>query len=311
MTALIIGAAGFVGRYLIDELNSRGYQVYATKLEQEIPNHKQAEFLNCDITRQQDIDDVIQKANPDCIFHLAAQSSVSASWNIMAKTFEINTLGAVKLLSSVNKLNKAIKVLLIGSSEEYGFSPETKMPVDENTAVNPANPYAISKAAQTMIGKMYYQSFGLTVTMVRAFNHIGPYQPLGFVVSDLCSQIAQIEKSILPPVLKVGNLSAKRDFSDVRDIVKGYADCITKGTPGEIYNIGSGKAISVEDILKLLLSMSETKIEVIVDESKFRPVDVPVVEANISKARKDFSYKPTISLESTLKETLDYWRDNV
>jgi GDP-4-dehydro-6-deoxy-D-mannose reductase len=308
LKALIIGASGFVGRYLIEELYNSNYEICATKLSTENLSTDKADVIDLDITNMCDIEHALRIIKPDVIFHLAAQSSVAVSWILMEKTFEINTLGTLKLLTAINNVNKNIRVLLVGSSEEYGFNIDTKMPVNELTEINPSNPYAISKATQTMIGKMFANSFNLNVIMVRSFNHIGPFQPVGFAVPDFCNCISKIEKNLIEPVIEVGNLSAKRDFTDVRDVVKGYVCCMKDGKKGEIYNIGSGKAVSIEYILNNLISFSNKRIQVKVDTNKFRPIDVQIVEADISKAKKEINYKVTFPLEDTLKKTLDYWR---
>ena len=175
----------------------------------------------------------------------------------------------------------------------------------------PGNIYAATKVCQNMIGSIYAKAYDLDLMMVRAFNHIGPGQAPMFVVSDFCKQVAEIEKGLREPVMKVGNLAAQRDFTDVRDVVKAYIKLIEVGVPGETYNVGSGNAKAIQAILDLIISMSSTDIKVQIDPNKLRPVDVPIIEADISKINQLTGWKPEIPLEQTIRETLDYWRQHV
>lgn len=308
MKALIIGGAGFAGRYLIDELLSRGYEVTATKMPFE-KKYPDCEFADLDLSGKEEICRLLKELRPDRIFNLAAVSSVKDSWNNVRAVFDANVSGVINLLDAVKENLPEARLLLCGSGEEYGFDINTKMPVTEDSPANPGNPYAISKLTQTLLGKMYARSFGLHVIMMRAFNHIGRYQRTGFVVTDFCKQIAEIEKGLKPPVIYTGNLEAMRDFTDVRDIVKGYASVIEKGEKGNIYNIGSGKCHKIEFILKTLLSMSRKGIEVKPDEAKYRPTDVPVIYADITKLQNSTGWRPEITIEESLKDILNYFRE--
>ena len=185
------------------------------------------------------------------------------------------------------------------------------MPVDEGTALRPANPYAVTKIAQDFLGLQYNISYKMPLIRVRPFNHIGPRQMPGFVVADFAKQIAEIELNQQEPIIHVGNLDAKRDFTDVRDMVKAYGVILEKGVPGDVYNIGSGKSVKIGDILDMLIGLSNSKIEKKLDVSKLRPSDVPEIVCNNTKIRNITSWEPTISLETTLKDTLDYWRNIV
>ena len=203
------------------------------------------------------------------------------------------------------------RILLVGSGEEYGNSQLGKMPISEEANLRPANIYAATKACTNMIGAIYAKAYDMELMMVRAFNHIGPGQASLFVVSDFCRQAAEIEKGLREPVIKVGNLTAKRDFTDVRDVVKAYVKLIQAGQAGETYNVGSGNAREIREILDLIISMSESEIQVEIDPNKLRPVDVPIIEADITKINQLTGWKPEISLEQTIRETLDFWRENV
>lgn len=214
----------------------------------------------------------------------------------------------MNLLEAVKDADKKPRVLLIGSGEEYGHIKKDECPIIEDNVLRPVNIYAATKSCQNMLGKIYSDAYGLDVMIVRAFNHIGPNQTPMFVVADFCKQVADIEKGKQEPVIYVGNLSAKRDFTDVRDVVKAYALLVKNGRRGETYNVGTGHAIEIRQILDEIIAMSDRDIEVKIDEKKLRPVDVPIIEPDIDKIRKEVGWQPVISLKQTLKETLEYWR---
>lgn len=312
MKALIIGAAGFVGSYLAENLiNEYGWTVYATKLEHETFSIEKVTVLTLDVLDGESVYELLQEIKPDYIFHLAAQSSVALSWKKPELTLDVNIKGCVHLLEAVRKLDYSPRVLLIGSGEEYGYLQDNEIPVKEDTVLRPGNFYAATKACQNMFGKIYADAYQMQVMMVRAFNHIGPGQAPLFVVSDFCKQVAEIEYGKREPVLYVGNLSAKRDFTDVRDIVNAYAKLIQKGSAGETYNIGSGHAVSIQSILDQIVAMSEKEIRVETDAGKMRPVDVPIIEADISKIVRETGWRPEIPLHVTLREVLEYWREQI
>lgn len=308
-TALIIGGAGFVGNYLAEYLHDIcGYFVNSTKLEQETLQSPYGEVYNLDILNQTEIENLIKDIKPDCIFHLAAQSSVALSWKRPQLTVDINVKGTVNLLEALKNVEYKGRVLLIGSGEEYGVIKEEECPITEENLLRPGNIYAATKACQNLLGGIYARAYGLDLMMVRAFNHVGPNQIPQFVVADFCSQVAAIEKGKQTPEIHVGNLSAKRDFTDVRDVVAAYAMIIEKGKTGETYNVGSGKAIAIDEILNRILSFTKEEIKVIIEKEKFRPVDVPIIEADITKLVTDTGWEQKIPLDRTLQETLDYWR---
>ena len=310
MKALIIGAGGFVGGYLIDELSAnRGWSVCATKLPNEsIHTKSSCDIFDLDILNEKDISDLIAKTCPDCIFHLAAQSSVAVSWEKPALTVDINVKGCVNLLEAVRKSGTKPRVILIGSSEEYGYAAKKQSCLGENITPEPANIYALTKHTQNLIGGIYGKAYGLDIISVRAFNHIGPGQSPQFVVSDFCKQVAEIEAGLKEPVIYVGNLSAERDFVDVRDIVRAYGDIADRGKSGETYNVGSGKAISIRKILEIILSLSSKEIYVETDKSRFRPVDTPKIEADISGLKTDTEWFPQIKLKDSISDIFEYWK---
>ena len=253
--ALIIGAAGFVGNYLINHLAiDKGMEVYATKLAHECIDNSNATVCDLNILEKQEIVDVLFKIRPDYIFHLAAQSSVGVAWRNPQLTIDVNIKGSVNVMDAIRELYYKPRVLLIGSGEEYGHIRQGETPINEENAIRPGNIYAATKACQNMFGRIYANAYDMDLMMVRAFNHIGPNQLPIFVVADFCRQVVEIEKGIREPVMYVGNLKAMRDFSHVRDVVRAYALLIEKGEKGETYNVGSGHAISIQDVLDLILS---------------------------------------------------------
>ncbi len=310
MKALIIGGGGFVGPYLVRHLaNDLGFEVTVTKTEKEVLNIQDAAIENLDILEIEQIVSLLQKIRPDYIFHLAAQSSVSVSWKNPGLTIDVNIKGSVNVLDAIRQLDYKPRVLLIGSGEEYGHIKEGECPIAEDNTLRPGNIYAATKSCQNMIGRIYSDAYDLDIMMVRAFNHIGPNQMPLFVVADFCKQVAEIEKGLREPVIYVGNLSAKRDFTDVRDVVRAYGLLVQKGEKGETYNVGRGNALSIREILDKILALSTVNIEVKVDPDKLRPVDVPIIEPDVTKINKATGWKPEISLDTTLRETLEFWRN--
>ena len=307
---LLTGAAGFVGPYLIREMKAGGWDVIATKLPSEsIEPVEGVEIRDLDVMKPSDLD-CLSEVQPDCVIHLAGISSVKFSWQNPDLTMDVNIKGVSHLLESIRKMQEKPRVLLIGSSEIYGLSQKRGVLLEDMPA-EPANYYAISKYAQEKMGFMLGNAYGIQVISTRSFNHIGPGQNDTFVVPSFCRQIAEIEAGLRNPVILVGNLNVSRDFTDVRDIVRAYRFLTEEGKPGTLYNVGSGKAVHLDDLLKKLISMSTRQISVRVDPSRFRPADMPYVQAGIDRLQRDTGWAPVHELEDTLRETLDSWREQV
>lgn len=307
MKAMIIGGAGFVGGYLIRELKAAGQQVCATCLENETIREDCGRYV-LDILDAKAVEDIIADIQPDVIYHLAAQSSVSLSWKKPRLTADINVIGTINVLEAVRSQEKKIRLLLIGSGEEYGFIRPDACPLTEDEPLNPGNIYAATKACQGMLGEIYARAYKMDIIMVRAFNHSGPEQLPVFVISDFCRQIAMIEKSDAPAVMSVGNLSARRDFTDVRDVVRAYRLLGEKGISGRTYNVGRGKAVAIQYILDTALGFSGADIEVKQDPARMRASDIPVIEPDTARIFSDTGWKAEISMEKTIEDTLNYWR---
>lgn len=304
---LITGGMGFVGKYLTVQL--AGDEIHVTRLENEPDCGIFAECHVLDICNSADTDSLIKQIQPDVIYHLAGQSSVAVSWKNPQLTIDVNVKGAVNLLEAVRKYSPESKVLIVGSSEEYGCMKGDK-PVSEDSLSAPENIYAVTKYSQEMLGRIYYRAYGIKTVMTRSFNHIGAGQSPMFVVSDFCRQAVRIEKGLAEPVIRTGNISVMRDFTDVSDIARAYIMLAEHGKSGEVYNVGSGKAVSVKSVLDIILSMTDAEISVEKDPERFRPADVMKIEADISKITADTGWKPEIPLEDTIKGIMDYWRKN-
>lgn len=310
--ALIIGGAGFVGKYLAEHLTGAcGYSVCSTKMKNEEIPGAEYDVVDMNLLVKEEVENVIKECAPDFIFHLAAQSSVAVSWSNPQLTVDVNIKGTLVLLDVLKEMEYQGRVLLIGSGEEYGRVRPEEVPIVEDTVLRPGNIYAATKSCQNMIAGIYAKAYNLNLIMVRAFNHVGPKQAPQFVVSDFCKQVVEVEKGLRDPVIHVGNLKAKRDFTDVRDVVAAYECLVRQGQSGETYNVGSGIAYSIEEILEKIIALSGQKIEVQVEKERLRPIDVPIIVADITKISEHTDWSMKISLEQTLKDTLDYWRGEV
>lgn len=315
---LITGISGFVGRYLAEYLLSRGeYGVIGTYrsddgLKQLNDLKDRIKLERIDLLNASSIGKVIVEYHPDYICHLAAATSPAASFKNPQMTITNNVLSELNILDTLRATNlKHLRTLIISTSEIYGLIDKADLPVDEDTPLRPINPYAVSKITQDFLALQYHLSYKLDIVRVRPFNHTGPGQGEAFVVPAFAKQIAEIEKGKKEPVIIVGNLDAKRDFTDVRDMVKAYELVLRKGEAGAVYNIGSGKSQKIKDILDTFLSLTDKKIKVEYDVAKSRPLDIPDVYCDVTRFHAVTGWKPEIPFEQTLKDTLDYWRNIV
>ena len=311
---LITGVTGFVGYYLVQHCrlfypHAEVFGLYHTKRPQQVSAALQQVLpLQANITQSEEVCRALAKARPDVIFHLAAQSSVTASWSDAVQTLQINALGAIHLLEAVRREHPTARIVLVGSGEEYGAVHPRENPIREECPLRPINPYAVSKATQDLYGYQYFVAYGLPIVRVRAFNHFGPRQSEAFVLPAFARQIALIEAGKAEPVVLVGNLQAKRDFLPVEDVVAAYLAVVERGQPGEVYNVGSGQARSIGEILDRLLALAKLPIRVREDAARMRPVDIPILEADISRIQAHTGWKPSVPFDSALRKTLDYWR---
>lgn len=309
---------GFAGSHLTDHLLEHGgaESVFGVALPTDNRRNirhieSQITLYEMDLSDYDAVEDMIASTAPDHIFHLAAQASVERAWKDPSGTLVNNINAELNILRAVVACDLAPKILVVGSADEYGLVATKDLPADEETPLRPLNPYAVSKIAQDYLGYQYFLSHGLYVVRVRPFNHTGPRQGLGFVVPDFCRQIVMIENGCQEPVMRVGNLSAQRDFSDVRDVVRAYHLALSKGEPGQVYNVGSSRAYSMREVLNMLLSLSEVEIKVEQDPERMRPSDVPVLVCDTRHFARTTGWEIRYRLEETLRDTLAYWRDRL
>jgi GDP-4-dehydro-6-deoxy-D-mannose reductase len=311
---LVTGVTGFAGSHLVDYMLTRGdCEIFGTqrwRSPTENIEHirDRMTLIECDLRDAASTSDMLEKVRPDFIFHLAAQSFVPTSWNAPSESLTTNVIGQVNIFEAVRRLGLPCRIQLACSSEEYGMVYPDEVPIRETNPLRPLSPYAVSKVAQDMLGYQYWMSWKVDSVRTRGFNHEGPRRGPVFVASDFAKQIADIEKGLKPPVVHVGNLDALRDFTDVRDMVRGYWLALEKCEPGEVYNICSGKAWKIRDMLDHLLGLSKVKIEVRQDPARLRPSDVPILLGDHSKFTKLTGWEPTIPFERTLADMLEYWR---
>ncbi len=313
--ALITGITGFAGGHLAAHLLVRGdVEVYGVAhdkgyglghLDRPVP------LVIADLRDPQVVEDVLLDAKPDHIYHLAAQAYVPASWRTPWDTFENNVRPELNILQMMVHKHLKARLLVVASNEVYGVVSPNRLPVDENSLLEPNNPYGVSKVAQDLLARQYFLSHSVDVIRARAFNHLGPRQSPQFVAANFARQIAEAEVGLREPVVRVGNLEAQRDFTDVVDVVHAYALLMYKGRSGEAYNIGSGQPRSVQSLLDSLLQISSVEVRVEQDPARTRPSDVSVIYGDISKLRADTGWEPTIPFEESLGRVLDYWREVV
>ena len=268
-------------------------------------------LIEGDIADPFSMDRLIGGVKPDRIFHLAAQSWVPGSQNAPATTIQLNIIGELNMLEAVRQSGIDPLIQIAGSSEEYGLVYPHELPIKETNPLRPLSPYAVSKVAQEMLAFQYFRSHNIKTIVTRGFNHAGPRRGHVFVTSQFAMQIAEIEKGLKPPLLYVGDLSSKRDLTDVRDVVRAYWLVLEKGKPGEMYNIGSGVTRELGEVLELMLGMTNAEIKVEKDPARLRPSDVKLLLADVSKFKELTGWEPCIPFEQTLKDELDYWRERV
>lgn len=273
-------------------------------------NHLKDQVIlhKADLTDRSSLDNVIRESCPDFVFHLAAQSNVAESWKEPEITMQTNTIGTLNLLEAIRASSSNPIIHIACSSEQFGLIETESLPLTEECPFNPLSPYSVSKISCDFLGFQYFKSYGMKIIRTRAFNHTGPRQSERFVCSSFAKKIVEIEKGLKPPVMTVGNLDAVRDFSDVRDIVRAYYLCVTKGSPGEAYVLASGKGRSIQDVLNALLNMSNTTIKIETDPNLLRPSDIPATYGDPTKFQKKTGWNSTIAFEQTLSDLLNYWR---
>jgi len=318
MRVLITGITGFVGSHLAEYLLSaqsevevfglRRWRSVTDELAGVLPLVR---LVDGDLLDPASLQRALAASRPTVIYHLAASSSVASSWDTPSEMIQVNTLGTLHLLEAVRQLDLDAVLVMAGSAECYGAVPAGSLPVKEGRPFAPVSPYAVSKAAADMLGYQYFQTFRLRTVRLRLFNHFGPRQSDRFVISAFARQIAEIEAEKRPPQLHVGNLEARRDFVDVRDVVRAYWLASSAGEPGAAYNVATGQVRSIREVLDHLLSLSEAVVEVVFDPGRLRPADIPELVGDAKLFRQATGWQPTVAFEQSLYDCLAYWRRRV
>jgi GDP-4-dehydro-6-deoxy-D-mannose reductase len=304
MRVLVTGAAGFVGSWLVPALVADGHTVWAAGQEgHALPAERAgAEWLGMDVTSADSVAAAVERAAPDAVCHLAGQASVGDSFGDPLGTWDVNATGTLRIASA---LPKGARLLLVGSAEAYGSVPEPEQPIREDRPLRPCNPYAASKAAAEMAALQAGESGGIQVVVARSFNHTGPGQDARFALASFARQLAIIRAGGAEPVLHVGNLSARRDLLDVRDVVRAYVRLMTSGEAGGVYNVCSGSARSMREAVDELVDLSGTRARVEVDPERVRPVDVPLLLGDNARLR-GLGWAPRIPFRQTLSDLLEW-----
>jgi GDP-4-dehydro-6-deoxy-D-mannose reductase len=305
---LVTGCSGFLASHMLQRLQQdAGSQVFGMT---EVPGFAfpGVKVSQVDIRRRDDVHHLLAEVRPDITFHLAAVTNVAFAWKNPSMAYEVNFIGSSNLLEAVQAAAPRSRLVLMSSAEVYRGGGS--LPISESSPTQALNPYALSKLAMEMLGDLYWKTHGLNVCKIRAFNFPGPGQDAKFVASDFASQIADIEKGKREAVIRVGNLAAVRDFSDVRDVAR-YVEAIgRRGRAGEVYNLCSGMSSPVRRILDILLALARIPIRTEVDERKFRPLDNPQIHGDPARLRGEFGLRPEFTLEQTLLDLLNFWRES-
>ena len=313
MRVLVTGVSGFVGGHVVDLLRAQdGVEVFG--LDSRPGNRARAlgiEVVQADLEDARSVREALERVRPARIVHLAAQSSPQRSWEDPAGTLRTNLFGLLHLLEAARTLSLAPRVLVVGSAEEYGLVRADELPLGEDAPLRPASPYAVSKVAQGFLAYQYATSHGLAIVRTRTFHHTGPRRGDQFAESSFARQLAEIEAGKREARLSVGNLDAVRDFTDVRDVARAYWALLEKGEPGEVYNVCSGRGVRLADLLDDLIALSGQRVEVSVDQTRLRRLDVPVLVGDPARLRAATGWSATTPLRDTLRDLLDHWRERV
>lgn len=318
MRALITGITGFAGSHLVEyllehqgEVEIFGTRRWRSPLDNIHHLLDKVTLVEADMTDYNAIYHTLAEVRPDFIFHLAAQSFVPTSWKAPAATFEANAVGQTHLFEAIRALELDPVVQIACSSEEYGLVYPDETPIKETNPLRPLSPYAVSKVAQDFLGYQYFRSYGIKAIRTRGFNHTGPRRGEVFVTSNFAKQLARIKAGLDKPVIRVGNLTAVRDFTDVRDTVRAYWLAVNHAKPGEVYNIATGNGITIQELLDRLIELTDVDVKVEQDPARMRPSDVEILIGDSSKFRADTGWEPQIPFEKTLRDTVEYWRERV
>lgn len=317
MRVLITGLTGPVGSFLADHLLTiPGLELHAFKRWRSDPRPI-AHLLGRVAIHEGDVEDafavdrVVAAVRPERVFHLAAQSYPSASWEAPIHTMRANVEGTLNLLEALRRHTPDAHVHIAGTSAQYGTVRPDEVPIREDRPMRPGSPYGVSKVAAELSGLQYHDNFGMHVVVTRSFNHVGPRQGDRCSIQTFCRQMAAIELGLQPPVLHVGNLEPRRDFTHTRDVARALWLLIERGAPGTVYNLCSGRATRIGDIVAMVLERGHVPVEVRTDPARLRPSDEPVLQGDNSRLRAATGWEPTITVEQIVDELLEYWRERL
>lgn len=318
MRALITGITGFAGSHLVEyllehqpEVEIFGTRRWRSRMENIDHLTDRITLIETDLRDYRSVHTCLEESQPDFVFHLAAQSFVPTSWNAPTDTLDTNVVGQTHLFEAIRALGLDPVIQIACSSEEYGLVHKEETPITEENPLRPLSPYAVSKVAQDFLGYQYFMSYGLKVIRTRGFNHTGPRRGEVFVTSNFAKQVARIAAGLDEPVIRVGNLEAIRDFTDVRDMVRGYWLAVNHATPGEVYNLCSGEGITIRELLDRLIELAGVDVRIEQDPARMRPSDVEILLGDRSKFERDTGWKPEIPFDQTLRDTYEYWRGRI
>lgn len=304
---LIFGVNGFVGGWLTREFAEHGYEVVGSDLGEAAAHEGLPGYFPGDLLDAGRVAAIVRDAHPDIVINLAAISSVGQSWKVPALTMQVNVVGTINILEAARTIEDSPKVLLVGSSEEY--APSDK-PLKETDQLDATNPYGISKVTQERVAELYGERYDLRIYRTRSFNHTGPGQSTKFVIPSWCKQVADIEKSGKPGVIHVGNLDVVRDFSDVRDVVRAYRMILESDYAGEVFNVGSGRAVSLRKLLAAVVVQSSQHVDVVVDENRIRPTDTPFICGDVNHIATQLDWEPSFPIERTIADLTTFYAES-
>jgi GDP-4-dehydro-6-deoxy-D-mannose reductase len=310
-TALVTGISGFAGTHLAEHLRQQGLCVFGIRCRPVSPATETDRWqtLSVDLRDADAVGRALKAVRPDYLFHLAARTSDADSFAAPAETMAVNVLGTLNLLEAVRALEKPCRILLVGSSAVYGRVPEECQPIDEETPHRPLSPYGTSKAAQDLLGRQYWDTYGLEIVRAVPFNHTGPGQRPEAALAAFARQIADAESGRIPPTIRVGDLSSRRDLLDVRDVVRAYGLLARHGQPGEAYNVCSGQAHPMQSLLERLLALARgPAFEVRYDAARARPAAIPLQVGSNARLQAATGWAPRFSIDETLRDLLDDFR---
>ncbi len=308
---LVTGCDGFVGRVLVERLVRAGDEVWGIDRVEGRDDFAGHTRVRADLTDVDEVTKALDQAAPDRIVHLAAQASVRTSFDEPVPTILNNTVPTFHILNWLRSANRPVRLLAIGSAEEYGTVAPEALPLNEKTPVNPSSPYALAKSIQNQACTAFASLYGVDAVITRSFNHTGAGQRDDFVLPSFARQVSEIKAGLREPVMQVGNLDVKRDFLDVREVCEAYTALLEKGQAGETYNVCSGNSYRVRDMLERLCELAGVDVEITVDPERLRPVDMPELRGDPSKLERATGWKASIPIDGTLQSLLDYWAGRV